>query len=158
MLTHVGWRAQVSLKSSAKPGRNGANLHISNFKPTRKTYLVTSRQAQDIVWLEVLNPSHPAVREYQDRNKSDYDDQKFLDHADTFDAFLLEFSSKEARALLESRQQVPKVVGEVGVLYPRLLDLKDLVKSARGARSPSATFLPSYGPATFRPEPRAHRT
>ena len=128
-------RLQVSLRSQAKPGRGGVNLRVLDFKKTAKLYLVTSREAPTIFWLEVLNPSHRAVLEYVERDKSAYDGQMNLDHGDVFDTFISEFSTKESRALLEGRQQVPLVMGQVGKVYPGILDLKDTIKSALGVHA-----------------------
>lgn len=171
-------RSQVSLRSSAKPGRKGVNLRKSDFKTTHKTYLVTSRESPTMYWIEVLNPSDPAILEYVDRDKTEYEGQKYLDHGDCFDTFCEEFDIKESRALLETREQLPLVLGNVGRCFPRTIDLVDTIKSAQGApshtlcsrarrvgRGPDAgdrcvfaraTFIFPYRPCCPTPHPRRH--
>ena len=88
----------MSLRASAKPGRNGANLINSDFKHSRRLYAVRSREAPSVLWLELLPPSDPAVISYRERNKTEYPDQRYLDPADVFDAFALYFNEKEGCA------------------------------------------------------------
>ena len=76
--------AQVSLRSSARPGRAGGNLKTADFKHSRTLYYVTSREAPNIVWVEKFLPSAPEVKAYQARDKSEYPDQQYLDHGDTY--------------------------------------------------------------------------
>ena len=73
---------QVSLKSSAKPGRNGANIKSQDFKYSRNEYWITSRQSPDVAWMESFTPSSAQVKAFLVRDKSEYDDQKYLDRSD----------------------------------------------------------------------------
>ena len=56
-----------------------------------------SRQSPCTIWLEVLPPSHRAVKAFRERNKMGYPDQRFLDHCDTFDAFMQELDLDRER-------------------------------------------------------------
>ena len=92
----------MSLRAGAKPGRHGANLSVVDFKHSRRLFAVRSREAPNVLWLELLPPSDPAVVHYCERDKSEYPDQRYLDPGDTFDAFATDFSDKEGCAALPS--------------------------------------------------------
>ena len=85
----------MSLRANAKPGRNGANLTVSDFKHSRRLYAVRSRESPNVLWLELLPPSDPSVVSYRERNKTEYPDQRYLDPGDVFDAFANDFNDKE---------------------------------------------------------------
>ena len=87
-----------------------------------------SRQSPQVIWLEVLKSSDPAVRAFARRNKLGYPDQRFLDHGDTFDAFMQELDldrSRKEGGFFQS-SIVPKKKDEVGSVYPSLLELEDI--------------------------------
>ena len=62
--------SQVSLKSTAAPGRDGKNLKVNDFKYNSKTYWVTSREAPNVVWMEELLPSTEIVKAFCARDNS----------------------------------------------------------------------------------------
>ena len=76
--TCVCVRSQLSLKSSAVPGRGGANVKGSDLKYSRDLYWITSRESPNVIWAEVHKPSSQLVRDYIARDKSMYEDQQFL--------------------------------------------------------------------------------
>jgi hypothetical protein len=125
---------QVSLKSSACPGRQGKGLKKSDFKFSRNTYYVTSREAPGIIWIEKFKPSDHAVRCYVVRDKTELDDQNFLDHGDLFDTYLMRW---EAKTLDIAFKQVPIVTKEVGNAFPHILEVQDLYESTEK----SAAFM-----------------
>ena len=92
----------MSLRASARPGRAGANLTVGDFKHSRRLFAVRSREAPNVLWLELLAPSDPAVVNYCERDKTEYPDHRYLDPADTFDAFATDFKDKEGCARLPS--------------------------------------------------------
>ena len=119
---------QVSIRASAKPGRGGVGLRGCDFKCSKHVYAMISRQSPDVIWLEVLKPSDPAVKAFARRNKLGYPDQRYLDHGDTFDAFLMELDLDRTRkegGFFQS-SVVPKKKEEVGSVYPSLLELEDI--------------------------------
>ena len=119
---------QVSIRASAKPGRGGVSLRACDFKCSKHVYAMISRQSPNIIWLEVLKPSDPAVKAFARRDKLGYPDQRYLDHGDTFDAFLMELDLDRTRkdgGFFQS-SVVPKKKEEVGSVYPSLLELEDI--------------------------------
>ena len=119
---------QVSIRASAKPGRGGVGLRGCDFKCSKNVYAMISRQSPNVIWLEVLKSSDPAVRAFARRNKLGYPDQRFLDHGDTFDAFMQELDldrSRKEGGFFQS-SIVPKKKDEVGSVYPSLLELEDI--------------------------------
>jgi len=85
----------VSLKSTAKAGKNGNGLKDTDFKYNRNTYWLTSRETPDIVWIEQLGGQDEAVRSYVVRDKEDIlVDMQYLDARDSFDSFLTRWRSK----------------------------------------------------------------
>ena len=88
---------QVSLRGTARPGRAGASLKCPDFKHSRHTYALISRQSPNIVWLEQMMPSNPCVKAYVQRHKEEYPDQRYLDHGDTFDAWCVDFDHDRER-------------------------------------------------------------
>ena len=128
----------MSLRSTAKPGHNGANLSTNDLKHTRHTYAVTSRQARDVIWLEPLRASDPVVVAFEQRDKRHYPSQQFLDHGDTFDAFCTEFLNEKSRRQLIERSQLPtKKTGPAGAVYPELPELSDIFEHVKGTAAPS---------------------
>jgi hypothetical protein len=89
---------------------------------------MVSRQAPTVVWLESLRSSNPAVKAYVRRNKLEYPDQRFLDHGDVFDAYATEFAEDKERHKdgFFVTSCVPKKHGDVGTVYPRMLELDDI--------------------------------
>ena len=86
---------QVSLKSTAKAGKNGNGLKDTDFKYNRNTYWLTSRETPDIVWIEQLGGQDEAVRSFVVRDKEDIlVDMQYLDARDSFDSFLTRWRSK----------------------------------------------------------------
>ena len=83
--TCVCVRSQLSLKSSAVPGRGGANVKGSDLKYSRDLYWITSRESPNVIWAEVHKPSSQLVRDYIARDKSMYEDQQFLVVGDLYD-------------------------------------------------------------------------
>ena len=104
--SRCAWK--VSMRGTAKPGRAGANLSVSDFKHSRRLYALCSREAPGVIWLEPLPSRDAAVVAFATRRKDECPDQKYLDHGDTFDAFCSEFNSMEQRALLFMRKQCPR--------------------------------------------------
>jgi hypothetical protein len=136
----------VGIRSTAKPGRGGKDLHVSDFKHSRRVYATVSRESPNVIWLEEKLPSHPSVKAYVKRNKTEYPDQRFLDHGDTFDAFSVELEldkTRETEGFFASTC-VPKKHGEVGTVYPMLLELGDIhqfVLNGASARHSLARML-----------------
>lgn len=122
---------QVSVKSSATPGRGGKGLKAADFKYSRNAYWITSRESPSVVWVEDLKPSCEAVRFYAARDKSyATTDQAYLDAADSFDSFL---SRWMAKTLTDEYGQAPTKHGEVGTVFPHLLELQDLFSETKAS-------------------------
>lgn len=119
---------QVGIRSNAKPGRGGKDLRVNDLKHSRRVYATISREAPNVLWLEEMQPSNPAVKAYVKRNKIEYPDQRFLDHGDTFDAFSLELDLDKVRGTVGffASTCMPKKHGEVGTVYPPMLELGDI--------------------------------
>jgi hypothetical protein len=132
--SRCAWK--VSMRGTAKPGRAGANLSVSDFKHSRRLYALCSREAPGVIWLEPLPSKDAAVVAFATRRKDECPDQKYLDHGDTFDAFCSEFNSMEQRALLVMRKQCPLTHEQVGTVYPALEELQDIVDWVQGAQLP----------------------
>jgi hypothetical protein len=124
--------SQVSLKSTAAPGRDGKNLKVNDFKYNRKTYWVTSREAPNVVWMEELLPSTEIVKAFCARDKSYLTtDACYLDAADSFDAYLSRWQQK---TLIPEYGQVPLKTGAVGKAFPNGTEIQDLmVETSRRA-------------------------
>ena len=121
--------SQVSLKSSACPGRDGKNLKVNDFKYGRKTYWLTSREAQDVLWMEDLMPSSEIVKAYVAHDKSyATTDACYLDAGDSFDSFLDRWKEK---TLIHEYGQVPLKTGAVGNAYPHGTELQDLITETK---------------------------
>jgi hypothetical protein len=123
--TPLATRAQISLKSTAKPGRDGKNIKQNDFKFSRKAYWVTSREAPNVLWIEELLPSSEAVKAFVVRDK-EYatTDAEFLDSGDSFDSFLRRWADK---SLNKEYDQAPIKVGDVGKVYPHWHEVEDLL-------------------------------
>ena len=120
--------SQVTVRGSAKPGRNGANLTATSFMHSRTLWACVSREAPNVVWCESLKLSDPVVKAFNRRDKRAYPDQRFLDHGDTFDAFTTELDMDKGRKAggFFASSVVPKTKGETGTVYPVLLELGDI--------------------------------
>lgn len=124
---------QVSLKSTAAPGREGKNLKANDFKYNRKTYWLTSRESPDVLWIEELMPSSDAVKAYIARDKAyAITDCSLLDAADSFDSFLSRWAAK---TLVTEYCQVPTKAGSVGNAYPHGAELQDLFMETKDSAS-----------------------
>jgi hypothetical protein len=99
-------REQVSLKAKVTPGKNGNNLKASDFKFSRSTYWMTSKEEPTVLWMEELKPSDELVRAYVSRDKSEYEDAHFCDAYDAFDDFILRW---EGKTLVKDHGQVHSV-------------------------------------------------
>ena len=153
---------QVSLRSTTCPGKAGNNLQPKDFLFSRTLYAVTSIEASNQVWLEQLKGKDQVVRDFAARKKNLYPTQQFLDHGDTFDALVKDFeSSKEARARLIEQGIIPTKKGEVGVVYPIMDELFDILKHVKGAAAAKAEHVhgssthPHHTPSQWEPCARA---
>ena len=124
--------SQISLKSTAVPGRGGGNLKVSDFKYSRMAYWVTSREAPEVVWMEELKPSSDAVKAFFARDKGyATSDACYLDAGDSFDSFVNRW---EMKTLTKEYDQVPLKVGDVGKVYPHFVELQDLLTLTKRRR------------------------
>ena len=133
----------MAIRKPAKPGKGGMSLRANDFKPSRNVLI--SRQSPNVIWLDKLTMSDPSVKAFARRNKESYPDQRFLDHGDTFDAFTqdLDLDKERKQSGLFESSFVPKKHGEVGRVYPEMLELDDIhshVLSGEGL--PSNSVLP----------------
>ena len=116
--------------SSAKPGRNGGNLKASDFRYSRKSFWITSRESPDVVWIEEFKPSDAVVKAYVVKDKDDLDSKHYLDASDSFDNFLQRFRNK---TLTAEYKQVPIKHDEVGMVFPHIFEIQDLFKSVQSS-------------------------
>lgn len=124
---------QVSLKSTACPGRDGKNLKESDFKYNRKSYWLTSREAPNTLWIEELMPSCDVVKAYVARDKSYVNSEVcYLDCSDSFDSFLMRW---KAKTLITEYDQVPLKTGAVGQVYPHFTEMDDLLSETKESKA-----------------------
>ena len=133
-------------------------MQPKDFLFSRTLYAVTSIEASNQVWLEQLKGKDQVVRDFAARKKNLYPTQQFLDHGDTFDALVKYFeSSKEARARLIEQGIIPTKKGEVGVVYPIMDELFDILKHVKGAAAAKAEHVhgssthPHHTPSQWEP-------
>jgi hypothetical protein len=116
----------VTLRATAKPGRNGAALSAGDLKHSRDKYVCTSRESPRVFWIESLSPGCPAVKAYQARKKEEYPDQYLSDQGDIFESFAsLLTISESSKAQLVARAQLPTNKLQVGRIFPLILEYTD---------------------------------
>ena len=118
-LAVVRARSQISLRSGCSPGRNGGNVKKGDFKYSRTTFWVTSRESPKVQWMQELKASSTPVKAFMARDKSYCtSDAHLLDMGDSFDKFLERW---EAKTLNKEYNQAPTKCDTVGNAVPHLL-------------------------------------
>ena len=77
--------------------RNAANMYAltaGSFKHSVGTYYVSSREAQDTLWSEPLEETHPAVLAFKSRAYEGHPHPHVLNFADCFDNWATAWSNK----------------------------------------------------------------
>ena len=115
--------------------RNGERLRSLVKKSFKKSHVwwVTSRKHSNQLWSRELPRSCKAVKAWQVRDKTDYPEQKWLDHGDVFDYFLDEWLAER----LKQSPCLPSRVGATGAIYPSMEDVEDRWRYIRSARVPT---------------------
>ena len=87
-------RPQASFYDNAKPGGKIENIDVKrDIKFNKNTFMVTSRQAPDVLWLKQFKKTDDIVVAYLRRDKRGYPRQNLLDVGDVIDTFCDIFTS-----------------------------------------------------------------
>lgn len=114
---------------------------MRDYKFSTNVYWVTSREASDLLWLQVLPPKHEAVKEFKSRvaRGGGLDKEWMGNHANCIDEWLGLFQRKALDGPYAATRGDKKCAGSA---YPVAMtdELTDAWLFARGERRPCSLF------------------